>query len=443
MELSKYIYCFSNENRYFVFNIQNRCFLELSYELYNLLNNRDVGAISLLSSKAKKTLSENGIIGDSGFNDLYIKRSKLKYLAQSFDNEYLSLVILPTLECNFDCFYCFEGNNKISGKLDDSVCSNIIEFIKRHKGVNKLDITWYGGEPLLEFESIKKIWKRIKEEVNLPIESHTMMTNGYLINDSVLDFFNYSNMKSIQITLDGDKDSHDKLRCLKKESIHTFDTILNNIQSVIEKCPSVNVSVRVNLNNDNRIDFENVYLKLEQFNSDGRIHIYPAFLHYDKNAKCSECSFMNSRDIRDFYLDLKNVDVNYYPQYTHTYCSANCWNSYLIAPNGDLYKCFSDVGNIKRKIGDVKSGNLTNENILLEYILDSSCFEDKQCVNCKSLPLCGGGCSYLRLQNKYEGTKHSICTLYKDDAFLKEVLMKYYKQKIEGLKLSSNSIIVK
>lgn len=63
-------------------------------------------------------------------------------------------------------------------------------------------------------------------------------------------------------------------------------------------------------------------------------------------------------------------------------------------------------------IGNI-DGEITNEALLLRYLVAADPFEDPMCQNCFLLPVCGG-CPYSRIQNEYEGTNINTCLYLKD-----------------------------
>src|SRR5262245_20489732 len=74
----------------------------------------------------------------------------------AFDSRYLNLILLPTERCNFRCTYCYE--NFEVGRMDHSVVSAVKSLIyRRVPDLQTLDISWFGGEPLLAKDIIYDI----------------------------------------------------------------------------------------------------------------------------------------------------------------------------------------------------------------------------------------------------------------------------------------------
>lgn len=78
-------------------------------------------------------------------------------------------------------------------------------------------------------------------------------------------------------------------------------------------------------------------------------------------------------------------------------------NSWIVDPNGLLYKCWVDVGQKDRAVGDLYKG-VTNLSLFCKYIIGTDKFSDERCLECKLLPICNGGCSRYRFGDDYKTT---------------------------------------
>ena len=84
-------------------------------------------------------------------------------------------------------------------------------------------------------------------------------------------------------------------------------------------------------------------------------------------------------------------------------------NSFGIGPEGSIYKCLEDFGNKNRSVGNLNKG-IINNNLLAKYTMAYDVFDDKECVDCSFLPICGGGCPYDKINN---GVEAQNCTYLK------------------------------
>lgn len=151
---------------------------------------------------------------------------KFHILSNRFYPRTLHLTINPTLACNFNCEYCFESSHPVK-HMSDNIEDDIIKFIKNKDLVNKIKVTWFGGEPLLAFKRIISLSERI---LGLGYDySAGMITNGYLMTEDVIRKFKDLRIRTVQITIDGNETLHNKRRALKNGG-KTYNKILDNIE---------------------------------------------------------------------------------------------------------------------------------------------------------------------------------------------------------------------
>src|SRR5271165_1102290 len=122
------------------------------------------------------------------------------------------------MACNLDCFYCFESN-RYAGRMSAAVQSNIVRLVRRYfeSGTKRLDVTWYGGEPLLAVSVVESLSKRFLAlcgEFGSEYSAQ-IVTNGTLLTHETARQLASWNVKRAQITLDGVPQLHDTRRVPK------------------------------------------------------------------------------------------------------------------------------------------------------------------------------------------------------------------------------------
>jgi uncharacterized protein len=160
----------------------------------------------------KKVLLANKILIENEENDIGLY--KYFYYRSIFENQQINLNIAPTMDCNFACFYCFEEGNKFPSQMNANVEDAIVLFLEKNKK-KSISITWFGGEPLIGFNNIMSISKKLKDK-NI-IFGASIITNGSLFNDKIISQLEQLNLKRIQISLDGIGETHNKRRFLKNK----------------------------------------------------------------------------------------------------------------------------------------------------------------------------------------------------------------------------------
>lgn len=436
MKKSLYTYLFSKNKQSYLYNSQTSLLIVISKSLHEKLYNEDFDAIR---KDVLEELKKNKIvIEDEHLYDDY-HFSRLKYLSSIGNDETLNLVLAPTTGCNFACPYCFEGE-KVDRRMSYSVVNDLLSFINSFQNAEKVNIAWYGGEPLLAFDIMKTIVERIKNECKIEIASHSIVTNGYLINNSVIDFMKKNPFKKIQITFDGIKENHNKTRCLKGNQQPTYDKIMSNVDRLIsEMSDKTIISLRININKDNEGDFTEMYKLIKsKYPNNSNVVVYPGFIR-ESNKDCSIMCYKSiyGKSRYDFYKNIaeKGLNVDFYPPKLHKGCMACRNNSLIIGPEGEIYKCWNDFNDPKKIVGYIRDREMTNPTIVSRYAHDTTIYNDPKCKECKLFPICDGGCAWLRYQNIFEGKKYDVCTFLSDDHILEEcLLMKSVADKKNAIK---------
>jgi uncharacterized protein len=176
--------------------------------------------------------------------------------AFSFNPRRLKLTLLPTEQCNFRCRYCYE-DFKI-GKMTPRVVSAIKSLLtNRGPELERLDISWFGGEPLVAKEIVHDIQAHafdVCEQYGVHLNA-SMTTNGYLLNADTLQTLSKIGVKHFQISLDGKEDVHNKNRVLASGA-GTFDKIWNNLLSAARTDIPFEIALRIHITAQNLYNVE-------------------------------------------------------------------------------------------------------------------------------------------------------------------------------------------
>ena len=433
MKWSTYNHLFESQKfGYLLYNSESNSFAKLNKDMFYLLNEIaiDSNKINKLDESSLKSLVTSKILIDEKNERDFFYEKKFNYQFNSFDSSNLGLAIAPTTHCNFDCPYCYE-ENRLPNYMDEATIDHLIEFIKNHDRIKKLGLTWYGGEPLLAFKTIKKILAKIAK-TDYELDRHGIVTNGYLLDKEKAIFFKDHNLTHVQITIDGAKEYHNQRRT-PTSGTPTYDKILDNIDTFFKYNSEAFVTIRMNLDNVNIDSFYDTYNELLKRWKGNRIGIYPAFI-IDHTENCtSQCSIVDRTKIVNFYTELykKNgVNIQFFPEHHIGGCGATNINYFVIGPKGEMYKCWNDIGVKERIIGNVSADEVQNYKVLTRYLAGPTMFDDQECIDCKLFPVCDGGCSWLRQKNVFEGTSYDICTNRKGN--INKFLELHYEQQLNN-----------
>lgn len=300
---------------------------------------------------------------------------------------------------------------------------SILKLIKgKGKALNSLNITWYGGEPLLAIDIVQSLSKKIVEYCtkNDIHYSSGIITNGYLLTKENAEILKECKINFIQVTLDGPPEIHNIKRPLAGGQ-PTFDKILNNLIDVVDIFD--NISLRVNVDKQNIDDIDKLYNILKEKNLVNKINLYLGHIRpLNDNYENSNCLSLEtytkySNEVFKNIIE-NNENTSYgieYPRLVSNFCTADSIVNYVIDPVGDLYNCWSDIGIKKYSIGNILLDKIEMSKRFLDYKM-YDVFNDEQCIHCKILPLCMGGCPKNRLDavpercSKYKYSLETIIT---------------------------------
>lgn len=428
MKISKFTIPFHRDSEYFLYNTQSLSLIKVDSESYSIVEKSRTNP-EYLQSLPKEYLSrlkEKAILDDDLDTQSNDFRTKMEYIKRfrSFGNKTLSLVIAPTLACNFACPYCYEANLPVS-IMNEEVEEKIIDFINsfQHR-CDTLEICWEGGEPLLGFNRIKSLLDKIKTRSLLPLAYHSIITNGYLFSEEIANYFCGVNLNFAQITIDGREKTHNKTRVLKSGA-DSYERIISNIDMITRLIPECMVVVRTNIHEGNKKEFGSIYKEFSKKWENRKVKMFPAFVMPNANCKVSCCS---PQEKTDFFIDLKRTEgiekINFIPRHRIGSCSATSENSYIISPDGDLFKCWNDIGIKDRCVGNVYEG-ITNNTLIAKYMVGSDKYSSAECKDCSLFPICEGGCNRRRMDNVTQSTNYPLCPFTQKG--IEDYLYEHYK----------------
>lgn len=336
------------------------------------------------------------------------------YLADVLKNRYnssdMALTILPTRGCNFGCIYCYE-QDRPNVLMNEQTEKAIVKFVCSNSNLKRLSVVWYGGEPLLNFDSMVRLTKMFKQ---LNIEySAKIVSNGYLLTKEKADLMKDLAIRNIQITFDGSEEIHNQRRFLLGGQ-PTYRKIMDNLKYLLSINKEITIDIRTNIDRRNKDDYNKFYQDFKSEINDKRVTMYPGFVSDLLSSECVSPEFNISEggykaqfilDIFDKYgIEIKS----FLPKYRRHSCVASKYFAFVVGPEGELYKCWRMVGNQKETIGNVNDGSFDMVKFS-KYLIGADYTLDSKCLQCEFITLCGGGCPLVRMRNKYEKISLNHC----------------------------------
>lgn len=411
-----YLYWSKNMNGWILYNSVSGALIALDHENYDLLTNlKDNPEMVHQYSNCEELIHAQILVHK---DSTAINNKKLKVLQHRLSKDIFDLTVAPTLACNFECPYCFERELP-KYEMSEETENNLVRFVKLlMRGVQVLRITWFGGEPLLAVNRMKSFSQKVQKEVNVPLESH-VITNGYLLNSDTIHTLGDLGVTFYQITIDGLEETHNKMRPLHNKK-GTFQTIMKNIETLIQLNDKVEVAIRVNVDSKNADEYHAVYKYLHDRFGTGNIHVHAGFIdNYSFSCSSVEACSLERRERAKFLVDqyarYRIYSDEFYPTINHDSCMARYLNSFVVGPDGELYKCLSLLGVKEMAIGNVNNDDevISNEDLLVEFLKGNDYLDSSECNQCILFPVCDGGCPYLKMKEELCGEVHDTCHVAK------------------------------
>ncbi len=386
-----YLYFSKRANAYLLYSSLSNMLIELDKEDHDtIIKIKDDPNCIDPNDDQFKFLFDGRFLVNS--NDNEINKLMLTTLNKRFNSNSLSLTIAPTRACNFSCPYCYE-EDRANKKMSQEVQDGILEFVEnRYSTINSLNVVWYGGEPTMEINIIKYLSAELQKRVKS--YSAYMVTNGFLL-DKLVDSITELKITGMQITLDGTGETHNRTRHLKNGK-GSFDKILSNIDVLLKKHDNINVSIRMNISKENSDQYVPLYHILrERFGR--KVHLYPAFVRdYGNKCQASTCfedSTQKGTFLKKIFEENGIYTKDIYPHRASKGCMIQQMNSFVVGPEGELYKCWHHLGESEKSVGSIfGSQTITNYPLLSDMMITGDVLLDKKCKSCILYPSCYGGC---------------------------------------------------
>ena len=379
----KYLLHFRYENGFVLYNVITGRLLFLNSEEEALLQ------IYPISFREEfRELVEEYFLVPEEFDEKKLVNQLRLLLNRLFTNKGISrFTIFTTTNCNARCFYCYEhGLSRVD--MGERDADRITDYILKHKSKGKIKLSWFGGEPLIGVQRIDQICRKLIAE-GVEFES-TMTSNGYLFDaDIVKRSVTLWRLKHVQISLDGIKDTYNRVKAYIVKDENPYGRVLDNITLLLEN--GIAVTIRLNIDWYNINEIRELGRELSaRYGRFDNISVYPHFILQKPNQKTGKRSQIDEDNLvreqivlKEYLSDLgiNKPDLSL-PIIQGKGCGADCEDSIVIYPDGRLYKCIDF--NENDSVGRIDCLEY-NENMLAEYRRRT---ETDRCSICPIYPYC-------------------------------------------------------
>lgn len=298
-------------------------------------------------------------------------------IAEALSPRIFTLILLPTEKCNFRCTYCYE--DFAIGRMRPDVVSGVKNLItNRGPNLDRLTISWFGGEPLLAKNIVLDIGSyahKLCQEHGTAF-SAGFTTNAYLLTPDLLEDLVAIGHRDYQITLDGDEEWHNKTRVLANRK-PTFNRIWSHLLGFRNIEGDFSICLRLHLHKDNVQSVKRLYAMLKKdILPDQRFSVY---FHKVSNLS-SDFSIQEGVLQREQYLEAIDSIIGSDPspsapsgaiseEHLSGYiCYAAKPNSLMIRADGSIGKCTVALSDKRNSIGHLNQDgtlDIANEKLRL------------------------------------------------------------------------------
>jgi uncharacterized protein len=376
--------------------------------------------------EALAVLAEHGFLANSREEE----RAKLTKFFHDVreGTDQVRVTVLTTLQCNFACDYCFQGDhgdyNKFAQKMSLETAAGVVAWSEAKLDAVRPEsfvLTLFGGEPLLNlpvcYFLAERLWAACQARgVRMLVN---VITNGLLLTPDVVDRLAPYGLNGVKITLDGDRDTHNRMRPLRGGQ-GTFDKIIQNVRLVADRCK---VSIGGNFDELSAGSYPALldFLREQEFADKlAKVAFKPIIRQTPKTPKglipltavdgsgkplggtcmtvagtgttsgCTGCTgldetltFLRDETKRHGFPTVDGVHMG--P------CELHRRHAYTLNPDGSIYACPGFTGDASQSVGHIddrqdplRARAAAEWDVLAPW---------QSCGDCPFIPVCAGGCA--------------------------------------------------
>lgn len=312
-------------------------------------------------------------------------------------------------DCNLACRYCFAEEGEYHGRralMSFEVGKAALDFLIANSGSRRnLEVDFFGGEPLLNFDVVKRLvaYGREQEKLHDKKFRFTLTTNGVLLDDEVMEFANQE-MANVVLSIDGRKEVHDKMRPFRKGA-GSYELIVPKFQKLAESRNQDRYYVRGTFTHHN-LDFSKDVLHLADLGF-RQISVEPVVAQPEDDYALQEADvpklleeydtlaaemLKRHREGKDFNFFHFMIDLKGGPCVAKRLSGCGSGTEYLaVTPWGDFYPCHQFVGDEAFLMGNVTDG-IQNKQLQNQF-KRCNVYAKEKCRECFARFYCSGGCA--------------------------------------------------
>lgn len=319
MNKKPFIHLFEAGKKKYIYDVNTNEILKISKELYKYIEdylyyNKNLIPDSNIE-KELKNLKKYGFLKSKRVENT--EHPETKFLKYHIDNKLSSVVLQVTQNCNLRCNYCiYSGSYKnrvhSNKRMSFNTAKKAVDYLVQHsKQSNEINISFYGGEPLLEFELIKKVIEYAKDVAQGKSITFNLTTNGTMFTSEIVKYFVKHNVTAM-VSLDGNQEVHDKSRVFAETGKGSHEDILKNLKFIKENYPNY-YKTKITFNTvvlpENQYTCIHDFVSMEDLLKDSYFLESEVSQHYtDKEFKISD-NYLFGKNYGRFLILLSKLNI--------------------------------------------------------------------------------------------------------------------------------------
>lgn len=343
-----------------------------------------------------------------------------------------ALCLLVAHTCDLNCSYCFASQGKFHGKegiMTIETAKRAIDFLVENSGNRRnLEVDFFGGEPLLNFELCKETvaYARSIEKAHNKNFRFTLTTNGVKLTDEVIEWAN-KECYNVVLSLDGRKEVHDRFR-VDRAGRGSYDRIVPNFQKFVESRGDKSYYMRGTFSHYNT-DFTNDIFHMADDLGFSELSMEPVVTDpsspsalteedlpvlYEQYEILAKDMLRREKDGKPITFYHYMIDLEHGPCVYKRVSGCGSGTEYMaVTAWGDLYPCHQFVNDPEYKLGNIWDG-VQHENIRDEF-KECNVYSRPECKECWARMYCAGGCAAnaLHATGDIHGVYEYGCKLFR------------------------------
>ncbi len=253
-----FIHLFKTLGGHYIYDVNRNAIIKTQKSTYDYLQQKSLKNSINVENDLIKTMKDKGFLSSKKVKEILHPEDDL--LENSLYNKLKMLTLQVTQQCNLRCEYCvysggYLNRGHTNARMSFETAKKGIDFLIHHSmDVERVNVGFYGGEPLLEFELVKKCILYALEISEGKTVTFSMTTNGTLFTREILEFLSLHDV-NIAISLDGPREVHDKNRKFAVSGCGTFNKVSKNLEFFRENYPEYFKKVLFNVVLDRKNNF--------------------------------------------------------------------------------------------------------------------------------------------------------------------------------------------